>query len=218
MPRYIRALSFKSLTPIYDAAIQWTLPEQSLKRRLLERADIQPGQRVLDLGCGTGTLTLMLKRAAPQSLVTGLDGDDEVLAIAASKAGREGLQISWDHALAYDLPYPEASFDVVLSSLVTHHLASPEKLRAFMEVHRILRPGGMFHILDFGRPFSLITRLQAAVMQNLEESRDNFNGQILPLLVGAGFRKASEDEKQQTIFGPIWFYQARKSRDSGRDH
>jgi ubiquinone/menaquinone biosynthesis C-methylase UbiE len=218
MPLYIRALGFKWLTPVYDPLIKRTLREQFLKHRLIERADIQPGKRVLDLGCGTGTLTLMLKQAVPEAMVTGLDGDEEVLAIAASKASREGLQINWDHALASDLPYPGGSFDVVLSSLVAHHLASREKQQAFEEIYRVLRPGGTFHILDFGPPFSLITRLQAAVMQNLEEARDNLQGQILPMLVGAGFSSASEEEKQTTLFGPVWFYRAQKSQGEDKLH
>ncbi|HEY6073266.1 MAG TPA: class I SAM-dependent methyltransferase [Anaerolineales bacterium] len=210
MPRYIRALSFQWLTPVYDPLIRWTFREQFLKHRLIERAGIQPGQRVLDLGCGTGTLTLMIKQAAPEALVTGLDGDEEVLEIAATKARQAGMQINWDHALAYDLPYPGKSFDIVVSSLVTHHLASREKQLAFKEIHRVLRRGGAFHILDFGRPFSPITRLQAALMQNLEEARDNFKGQIVPMLAEAGFSTASEEEKYTTLFGPVWFYQTQK--------
>lgn len=212
MSPYIRALSFEWLTPAYDSVLKWTMREKFLKRRLIERAGVRPGQRVLDLGCGTGTLTIMLKRAVPEAAVTGLDGDETVLSIAGSKAAQANLQIDWDHALAYDLPYPSETFDVVVSSLVTHHLARAEKGRAFEEVYRVLRPGGSFHILDFGRPFSLLTRIQAAVMKNLEETRDNFEGQIVPILKRAGFKSAAEEERQTTVYGPVWFYRAQKSK------
>src|SRR5262245_15889180 len=170
---YIPALGLHGLTPFYDSFAKLINP---LRRRLLQQANIRPGQRVLDLGCGTGLLTIMIKRSVPEALVTGLDADEEVLKIARDKA--HGAEIQWDHALAFDMPYPDQSFDVVVSSFVTHHLTGTEKLRAFREVQRVLRPDGSFHILDFGPPFNLLTRLQASVMKNFEITADNFAGRI----------------------------------------
>lgn len=210
--RYIPVLSFKWLTPLYDPLLKWGMREETFKRRLIEHASIRDGQRVLDLGCGTGTLTLMLKQAVPEAHVTGLDGDLEVLAIARLKAGQASLKIAWDHGYAYELSYPDHSFDVVVSSLVVHHLTTPDKLRAFQEVRRVLRPGGQFHIVDFGKPFSLLTRLQAAVMKKLEQAADNFAGRIVPMLQEAGFESVSEAEEFTTIFGPVWFYWSVKSK------
>ncbi len=209
---YIPALSFSRLTPLYDPLLKWGMREETFKRRLIGRAHARPGQRVLDLGCGTGTLTVMLKLSAPLAHITGIDGDEKVLAIAKAKAGQAKVEIRWDHGLAYELPYPDHSFDLVVSSLVIHHLASADKVRAFREVRRILRPAGEFHIVDFGRPFSLLTRIQAAIMKGLEEAADNFNGRILPFLQQVGFEAAAEVEPAHTIFGPIWFYQAVKPK------
>ena len=206
--KYIPALSFRWLTPLYDPLLKWGMREETFKRRLIQRANIQPHQRALDLGCGTGTLTVMLKQSAPEAHIAGVDGDEEVLAIAKTKAKHARVDVTWDYGLAYDLPYPDNSFDVVVSSLVIHHLTSADKVRAFQEVRRILRPDGWFHILDFGRPFSPLTRIQGAIMKNLEEAADNFGGRILPMLKEAGFDSASEAEHMTTIFGPIWFYQA----------
>ncbi|MBI3152275.1 MAG: methyltransferase domain-containing protein, partial [Chloroflexi bacterium] len=172
-PRYIPALSFRWLTPLYDPLLKWGMREETFKRRLIQRANIRPNQRVLDLGCGTGTLTVMLKQSAPEAQIIGMDGDEEVLAIARAKAEQAQMDIAWDYGLAYDLPYPDNSFDIVVSSLVIHHLVSADKVRAFREVRRILRPDGWFHILDFGRPFSPLTRFQSVVMKNLEEAADN---------------------------------------------
>ncbi len=210
--RYIPALSFKWLTPLYDPLLKWGMREETFKRRLIERARISAGERVLDLGCGTGTLTVMLKQVSPKSEVTGLDGDPEVLSIARTKAEHSGLDILWDQGYAYDLRFPNGSFDVVVSSLVIHHLIGEDKIRAFQEVLRVLRPAGRFHIVDFGRPFSPLTRLQAAYMKNLEEAADNFAGRIAPMLQEAGFESVGEVEKFNTIFGPIWFYQAFKPK------
>lgn len=205
---YIPALSFRWLTPLYDPLLKWGMREEIFKRSLIQRAHIQAGQRVLDLGCGTGTLTIMLKVAVPHADITGVDGDEEILSIAKSKSELAHVDITWDHGLAYDLPYPDDSFDRIVSSLMIHHLVSADKLRAFREVHRVLRLDGGFHIVDFGKPFSLLTRVQGAAMRNLEEAADNFGGLILPMLKEAGFDSASEDEHMNTLFGPIWFYQA----------
>lgn len=208
--RYIPALSFQWLTPIYDPLLKWGMREETFKHRLIERADIQAGQQVLDLGCGTGTLTLMLKQAVSGANVTGLDGDPQVLSIARAKSEQAQADIKWDEGLAYELPYPDNSFDVVVSSLMVHHLTGEEKVRAFREVRRVLRPAGGFHIVDFGRPFNPLTKLQAGVMRNLEHAADNFSGRIAPMLREADFGSVSEAEKFNTIFGPVWFYQALK--------
>ena len=208
--KYIPALSFRWLTPLYDPLLKWGMREETFKRKLIERAHIQPGQRVLDLGCGIGTLTIMLKQSAPDAFITGVDGDPEVLAIAKSKSAQTHVDITWDYGLAYDLPYADDSFDVVVSSLMIHHLVSKDKVRAFREVRRVLRPGSGFHLLDFGRHFSPLTRFQSAIMKNLEEAADNFRGRILPMLKEAEFESANEAEHMNTIFGPIWFYEGIK--------
>jgi len=204
---YIPALSFRRLTPFYDPLLKWGMREVKFKRRLIERAHIQPGERVLDLGCGTGTLTVMLKQSVPDAHITGVDADPEVLSLAKAKVEKADLDITLDRGLAYDLPYLDNSFDVIVTSLVIHHLVSDDKVRALREARRILRPDGRLEALDFGRPFSLLTRVQGAAMKNLEEAADNFSGRILPILREAGFDSAFEGEHMTTIFGPVWFYQ-----------
>jgi ubiquinone/menaquinone biosynthesis C-methylase UbiE len=213
--RYIPALSFRWLTALYDPLLKWGMREHTFKQRLLDRAAVRAGQHALDLGCGTGTLTLMLKRAVPGANVTGIDGDRQVLAIARSKAKRARADIAWDYGLAAKLPYPDNSFDAVLSSLVLHHLATVDKRLAFQEIRRILRPGGRFVMLDFGPPFDPLTQIQALVMRHLEETADNFSGRIQVLLTDSGFQGVVEMDPMHTVFGPIWLYRGLKGKDDG---
>ena len=98
--------------------------------KLIENTNIQPGMKILDLGCGTGTLTLMIQRAYPDVNITGLDGDVEVLDIARKKS--HGVDVQWDEGLASSLPYPDSFFDRVVTSLVIHHLTTADKRRALI--------------------------------------------------------------------------------------
>lgn len=209
--RYIPALRFKWLTPLYDPLLKWGMQEETFKRRLIVQAKIRPGSRVLDMGCGTGTLTVLVKQSIPEAEVTGVDGDLQVLDIAKQKAAQAGVSISWDHALATALPYPNCTFDRVLSSLVIHHLTAEDKLKAFREVFRILRPNGEFHIVDFGPPYDPGTWLMSRVMRHLEETKDNFDGKLPAMLSAAGFISVSETAHLTNLFGPISLVRALKS-------
>src|SRR4051812_10732990 len=103
---YIPALRFHALTPLFDAVAALTVRDGAIKRRVLERAAIAEGERVLDVGCGTGTLAVTAARAAPGVTVSGLDADPAILARARAKAADAGLDVAFDEGLADALPYP----------------------------------------------------------------------------------------------------------------
>lgn len=208
MTRYIPALSFKWLTPIYDPILKWVMREETFKRRLIQKANIQPKMKVLDLGCGTGTLTLMLKQTHPEAEIIGMDGDPQVLDIARDKSG--GTDIQWDEGLASSLPYPDSVFDRVVTSLVIHHLVTDDKRLAFKEIYRVLKPHGELHALDFGAPHSFIPSLIMKYIRRLEEAADNFDGMIPRFIAEAGFSKVKEVEYFVTIFGPLSLWRAVK--------
>jgi ubiquinone/menaquinone biosynthesis C-methylase UbiE len=206
--RYIPALSFNWLTPLYDPLLKWVMREETFKQRLILQANIKPTMSVLDLGCGTGTLTLMLKRTHPDANITGMDGDAQVLNIARDKS--RGMDIHWDEGLASSLPYTDAIFDRVVTSLVIHHLTTEDKRRTFKEIYRVLKPDGELYTLDFGKPHSIFSRFLAIYMRSLEEAADNFDGLIPQFMLEAGFGSVNEAEHFLTIFGPLSLWRSVK--------
>jgi ubiquinone/menaquinone biosynthesis C-methylase UbiE len=207
---FIPALRFRFLTPLYDPLLRRGMGESRFKRRLVEEARIRPGDRVLDLGSGTGTLTVLLKEMHPGARVVGLDADPQVLEIARAKAAQKGVQIQFDEGLAYQLPYPDAAFDRVLSSLMIHHLGTAEKRLAFGEAFRVLRLGGELLVLDFGIPHGLLASAISVVMRRLERTGDNFDGRLPGLIQSAGFQAVQIATSFNTIFGTLALYRARK--------
>jgi len=208
--KYFPALGHKRLTRLYDPLLRVFANEETFKRRLIEQARIQSGQRVLDLGCGTATLTIMIKQAQPGAEVVGIDGDPQVLDIGRAKAVMAGVDIALDHGMAFQLPYPDQSIDRVLSSLVMHHLTTENKRRAVQEVFRVLRPGGALHIADFGKPHNLYTRLVSVLTQRLERAADNVQGRLPAMFHEVGFEPVEETVRYTTIFGTLALYGAGK--------
>jgi ubiquinone/menaquinone biosynthesis C-methylase UbiE len=209
-PKFIPALRFKWLTPVYDPVLRRMLPEAALKQRLIAQAQIAAGQHVLDLGAGTGTLTIMVKQAYPAADVVGLDGDPAILALARHKAAAAGVAIRFDHGSATALPYGDAAFDRVLSSLMLHHLTTEEKQRALGEAWRVLRPGGELHILDFGPPQNALAWLIAEVLRRLEPTTDNIRGRLPEMIRGAGFTAVEQTAQRMTAIGTLALYRGHK--------
>ena len=208
--RYVPALSHDLLTPLYDPLIGLFMREARFKHRLIDQARVRVGHRVLDLGCGTGTLAVMLKRAEPGATVVGLDGDPRVLEIARAKAAKAGVEVRLERGLAYDLPHEDGSFDRVVSSLVLHHLSTRAKRETFAEVFRVLRSGGEFHVVDFGPPGGIYARLAARLMARSEALAANVDGLLPGMFREAGFDGVEDDGRFETVFGTLAYYRARK--------
>jgi len=208
--RYIPAFGHERLTPLYDPLLKWVMREETFKRELIRQANIGKGQRVLDLGCGTATLTLLVKQTHPDADVVGLDGDTQVLEIGRSKAVKAGVSITLDHGMAFDLPYPDNSFDRVLSSLMFHHLSTEDKQRTLGETFRVLRPGGELYIVDFGKPHHALSHVISLIGRRLEHAADNIQGLLPEMIRRAGFVEVEEPTRFTTIFGALSLYKARK--------
>ena len=211
--KYIPALRYDWLTPLYDPLIRWTLREFTFKRGLLKQAGIERGYQVLDLGCGTGTLALLIKSYHPKADVFGFDADPKVLEVARAKAAKAGLNIRLDHGMAFELPYPDASFDRVISSLLFHHLTRGNKERTLKEIFRVLRRGGELHVADWGKAQNKLMRtafLFVQMLDGFETTADNVSGLLPELFRAAGFEGIQEPTRYMTIVGTLSLYRARK--------
>jgi len=207
---YIPAFGHSFLTPLFDFMMKWAARESTFKPRLVDQARIDKGHRVLDIGCGTATLTILIKKTHPTAEVIGLDADTTIIAIARSKIMRAGLDIRLDYGMTFELPYPDSSFDHVFASMVFHHLARENKVRTLKEVFRVLRHGGEFHVADLGKPQNTLMLLPSLVISRLEEASDNVNGLLPELIRRIGFDQVEDRCRYMTIFGTLALYRARK--------
>ncbi len=205
--RYLPGMGRDWLLPLYDP-IARALGAPSAHRLLADQADLRPGQRVLEIGCGTGNLLLLVKRQHPDATVLGLDPDPKALARAARKAGRAALSVELDRGFADQLPYPDGSVDRVLSAFMFHHLEPAQRQSALREVRRVLAPGGSLHLLDFGgatdRPDGLLARLA----HHSHRLQDNYGDRILTLMWDAGLANPRETAHRVTRIGRYTCYRA----------
>lgn len=209
--RYVPALGFRFLTPLYDAVVRFTTRERTFKQALLEQAGLAPGQQVLDLACGTGTLTVWAGQRVPGVRLAGLDGDADVLARARDKAHRAGLDIAFDEGLSTALPYPDGRFDRVLSSLFFHHLDRDGKQRTFAQAFRVLKPGGELHVADWGRAANPLMRaayVSIQLLDGFDNTADNVKGLLPEFMREAGFADVRETRAFATVWGTLSLYRA----------
>lgn len=208
---FVPALGYHWLTRLYDPLLAVTLRERALKQRLIDQAGLRPGQAVLDFGCGTGTLAILLKRACPGARVVGLDADPNVLALARRKIDAAGLDVELRQAFLAADTFPPASFDRVVSTLVLHHLAPAERDAVLAVMRTLLRPGGELHVADFGPPRTRWARLMTHVLHHFdgaERTDDNLRGRLPAQIAAAGFAAVAVAGHRDTPFGTVEYLRA----------
>lgn len=204
---YLPAAGHDWLLPFYDPIVK-LVGGEAVRRALLDQAKLQPGHEVLEIGCGTGALTTVVKREYPEANVVGLDPDPKALARAKRKAAATGVAIQFDQGFAGGLPYADASFDRVLSAFMFHHLPAEEKEKTLREVRRVLRPGGEFHMLDFEGSEDSGHGFLANLVHSREQMRDNSKARVIGLMQQAGFASAEKVGRRKMLFARTAYYRA----------
>jgi ubiquinone/menaquinone biosynthesis C-methylase UbiE len=187
-------LSFRFLTPSYDTVANLLGLGIPLVRRLiqvLQMAGIKGNESVLDIGCGTGTLIIGLKKIYPELMITGLDADPDILKTAGRKLQDTRVTADLVHGVIQQLPFPAGSFDIVTSSLMFHHLPADVKQEGIKEVRRVLKDSGWFLLADFGKPETIGAKVLlnlSSLLDGRAGMRENLHGLLPPALEKAGFR------------------------------
>lgn len=210
---FVPALRFHRLTTLFDPAVALTTRERTFKHSLIVQADISRNHHVLDVGCGTGTLAIWIKRQQPEAEVVGLDADPRILDLAQQKTQQAGVTVAYDQAFSTDMPYTDSTFDRIVSTLFFHHLDREYKMVTMQEMYRVLKPGGEIHIADWGKPKTRPMRamsLPVRILDGFENTRDNIQGKLPELFEENGFENVESRNDLPTMFGTLTLYSGEK--------
>lgn len=203
---YLPAAGRDALLPAYDLLTR-LLGMNKVYDTLLAQAELADGMRVLEVGCGTGNLTIRAKRTRPGAELVGSDPDPLALRRAQRKAlGLNGIRL--EHGYAQRLPYAEGEFDRVLSSMMLHHLNGDVKAAAAAEILRVLRPGGRLHLVDVGGEMTARDGLAARFVMRNHHAAGNLGDSIPRLLRVAGFDPAVVATQRHRVVGRLTYYRA----------
>jgi ubiquinone/menaquinone biosynthesis C-methylase UbiE len=157
--------------------------ESAFRQKVLDLARLKPGESVLDVGCGTGTLAIAARRrVGHDSNVFGIDASPEMIATAGKKAIKAGLEINFRNESIEALPFPDGQFDAVLSTVMLHHLQRKVREAGIREIRRVLKPGGRVLIVDFAG-----TDRQTGLLAHLHRRHGHVSAaEVIALLKGAG--------------------------------
>jgi len=209
------ALGRTALTGSYDWAIRLLTRERRWRGALLRQLAPCDGEAILDVGCGTGTFAIMLKRASPGARVVGIDPDPQILSIASDKAKQAGVDIEWQQGFAHEAGRFAGTFDKVVSSLVFHQVPIAGKQEGLAAMFAAARPGGEVHIADYARQHSwLMRRLFRATVQRIDgraDTQPNADGALEAILASlAGAEGAQPNLVVPTPTGAISLFRAIK--------
>jgi ubiquinone/menaquinone biosynthesis C-methylase UbiE len=197
---FVPGMGVHWLLPFYDPFTR-LLGLDGARRALLNEAELRPGNRALDLGCGTGSLLTLLKGLFPDVDAVGVDPDERALVRATRKTRRIGTHIHFVRGFSDALDFPDASFDRVFSSFMFHHLERDEKAGTLREVRRVLKAEGRLHLLDFSGPDAAGHTSHLPWRHSHHRLSDNGEDTILRLLADAGLQNATKTSERRVAGG-----------------
>lgn len=209
---FIPALRYNWFTKIYNPVVAFTMPELKFKSELIKQANVATNHKVLDFGVGTATLSLLLSKQQPDCYIDGVDVDEKILGIAKEKIDEQEAKITLTKYDGLKLPYPDKTFDRVITSLVFHHLDGEQKKNSLLEIKRVLKPDGELHIADWGKASNFLMRTLFYLVQFLDgfkTTNDNVKGLLPNYIKNAGFIEVKTTMNFSTIFGTLSLYKAK---------
>lgn len=206
------ALRCNGLNRFFDQVMALTIREKRLRTLLLEPIRKHKPRYILDVGCGTGTLALLLHRQFPGARVFGLDGDETALVIARQKNAVAGWPIILDQGLSTAIPYPDEGLDIVTCILLLHRLSDADKKQSIGEMRRVLTSGGTLMLADWDKPASELIGLLFLGLQlfdGFDTQKANVHGLIPAILYDSGFKQITQTGHVTTLLGTLAIYRAK---------
>lgn len=212
---FVPALGQHELTNDYDRVIAVMTRERRWRAELLKLVAPQAGETILDVGCGTGSLAIMLKQGHPEAHLIALDPDEEVLSIARAKGAAAGVEVDWRCAMGDELAQAvPRRVNKVVSSLVLHQCPLDMKRAILRSIHKVLVPDGRMFIADYGEQRTLLMRLlfrQVQQLDGFENTQPNADGVLPTLMREAMYSDITEHRAVPTPTGSISLYSAQRS-------
>lgn len=215
--KFTPPLAYDFLTPLFDRVLNLLGYGKAFKRLVLELAEIKDGEKILDVGCGSGTLLIEAKTKYPNADCMGIDPDKKILQLAERKLEQAGVKARLVQGFAQELPFPPASLDVAISTLIFHHLSTPVKRETVKEIYRILKDEGRFLLADFGQPDNIFVKLLlnlGSLFDGTSNMKDNIEGNLPVFLEEAGFKVS----RLETRYRGVQFWLAvKRTQVASRD-
>lgn len=211
--KYIPALGYDFLTAYYDIAIKITMPEKKFRELLVEEIKPQDGENILEFGFGTGQNLLLVHQKNPRAILSGVDIDPKVKAIAEHKLLKNKIEIPLNLYDGSTLQYANGTFEKVYSCLVFHQLDALTKHKSLLELYRVLKPNGKLIIADWGKAQNKLMRLTFGLVQLLDgfkTTNDNVKGLMPNFIKNAGFENVEVLKSINTAIGTFSYFKAIK--------